>query len=81
MSSYLEIVKSYGTEGRRGAAGEIPASDQVFEYIVFRGSDIKVIVNVNYSHLKSWTRTCMYLTWNLLLQNHLVFLMILQLFL
>ncbi|GBC04162.1 hypothetical protein RclHR1_05540015 [Rhizophagus clarus] len=38
----LEQVRSYGTEGRRGnPAEEIPPSDNIFEYIVFRGSDVK----------------------------------------
>ena len=39
----LTIVKSYGTEGRNAAMkkDEIAASDQVFDYIIFRGSDIK----------------------------------------
>ncbi|RCH86698.1 hypothetical protein CU098_006863 [Rhizopus stolonifer] len=38
----LQNVKSYGTEGRKGSPKkEIPASEHVFDYVVFRGSDIK----------------------------------------
>ena len=40
----LENVVSHGTEGRRGnASEEIAASASVYEYIVFRGSDVKDI--------------------------------------
>lgn len=36
------IVRSFGTEGRRGRPEEeILPSDNLFDYVVFRGSDIK----------------------------------------
>lgn len=35
-------VRSFGTEGRRGnPEDEVVASDTIFDFVVFRGSDIK----------------------------------------
>lgn len=37
----LRQVRSYGTEGRTGGVNEFPPSAGTFDYIVFRGSDVK----------------------------------------
>ncbi|KAI9104100.1 Scd6-like Sm domain-containing protein [Phlyctochytrium arcticum] len=38
----LENVRSFGTEGRLGdPAEELPGSDEIYPYVVFRGADVK----------------------------------------
>jgi len=37
----LQNVRHFGTEGRRGGIDEIPPSSDLYEFIIFRGGDIK----------------------------------------